>query len=113
MLCAEVVREVVRRDCAQRLCAEVVRGGCVEDLCCGSHTGEDIKGNQKRSKEINGNEAKVIGFSAKRARGMMARYMIQNRIDQPEGLKDFAEEGYEFQPTLSSDSDYIFTRVIN
>jgi len=64
-------------------------------------------------KEINGNEAKVIGFSAKRARGMMARYMIQNRIDQSEGLKDFAEEGYKFQPTLSSNSDYIFTRIIN
>ncbi|PHQ70725.1 MAG: peroxide stress protein YaaA [Sneathiella sp.] len=64
-------------------------------------------------KEIKGNEAKIIGFSAKRARGMMARFMIQNRIDQPEGLKDFAMEGYGFQPTLSSNSDYIFTRVIS
>ncbi|USG61110.1 peroxide stress protein YaaA [Sneathiella marina] len=64
-------------------------------------------------KEIKGNEAKVIGFSAKRARGMMARYMIANRIDQPDGLKDFNEEGYSFQPGLSSESEYVFTRVIN
>jgi uncharacterized protein len=64
-------------------------------------------------KEIKGNEAKVIGFSAKRARGMMARYMITNRIDQPDGLKEFAEEGYSFQPSLSSGSEYVFTRVIN
>ncbi|MEH6546929.1 MAG: peroxide stress protein YaaA [Sneathiella sp.] len=64
-------------------------------------------------KEIKGNEAKIIGFSAKCARGMMARYMIANRIDQPDGLKDFSEEGYSFQPGLSSGSKYVFTRVIN
>ncbi|MCR9214142.1 MAG: peroxide stress protein YaaA [Proteobacteria bacterium] len=64
-------------------------------------------------KEVKDGTAKIIGFSAKKARGMMARYMIENRIDQPEGLKDFSEEGYKFQPSLSSDSDYVFTRTIN
>lgn len=56
--------------------------------------------------------AKVIGFSAKRARGMMARYMIQNRIEDPEDLKSFNMAGYQFQPLLSSETEYQFHRVI-
>lgn len=64
-------------------------------------------------KEIKGNEAKIIGFFAKKARGMMARFMIENRLDKVEGLKDFTLEGYNFQPTLSSDNEYIYTRQIS
>ncbi|WP_373083873.1 peroxide stress protein YaaA [Sneathiella sp.] len=62
-------------------------------------------------KEIRGNTAKVIGFTAKRARGMMARFMIENRIDRPDGLKEFGQAGYLFQPTLSDAHNYIFTRA--
>jgi cytoplasmic iron level regulating protein YaaA (DUF328/UPF0246 family) len=39
---------------------------------------------------------KIISFFAKRARGVMARYIVQNKIDQPELLKDFTEDGYRF-----------------
>ena len=39
-------------------------------------------------------EYKVISFFAKKARGMMARYIIQNRINEPEGLQGFDYEGY-------------------
>lgn len=53
---------------------------------------------------------KIISFSAKRARGMMARYMILNRLDRPEGLKDFAEEGYRFRPKVSDAHDWVFSR---
>ncbi|WP_020592187.1 peroxide stress protein YaaA [Kiloniella laminariae] len=61
-------------------------------------------------KEIKDGVAKVISFPAKRARGMMARYMIQQRIDRPEGLKDFSAGGYAFQPGLSDDATLLFTR---
>jgi len=53
---------------------------------------------------------KMIGFFAKKARGMMARFMVLNRIEDPEGLKDFDLEGYRFQPKLSVENDWVFTR---
>ena len=53
---------------------------------------------------------KTIAFSAKKARGMMARFVVENRIEQPEELKEFALEGYRYQPELSSDSQMLFTR---
>jgi len=61
-------------------------------------------------KEEAGGMAKVIGFLAKKARGMMARHMVQNRIDRPEGLKDFRSEGYRFQPAQSDATTWVFTR---
>lgn len=53
---------------------------------------------------------KIISFFAKKARGAMARYIIQNRIESPDGLKSFTDDGYSFQPDLSSDNQWLFTR---
>lgn len=53
---------------------------------------------------------KVIGFMAKRARGMMARHIVVNRIEATEDLKDFSEGGYTFQPEQSDDRTFVFTR---
>ncbi|MDA0219807.1 MAG: peroxide stress protein YaaA [Proteobacteria bacterium] len=53
---------------------------------------------------------KIISFSAKKARGMMARYILTRRLDRPEGMKDFAEEGYRFRPKASSERDWVFSR---
>ncbi|MGK2284540.1 peroxide stress protein YaaA [Pedomonas sp. V897] len=61
-------------------------------------------------KERRGNQLKVISFSAKKARGMMARYLCENRIDRPEGLKDFAEDQYRFDPALSDENTWVFVR---
>jgi cytoplasmic iron level regulating protein YaaA (DUF328/UPF0246 family) len=61
-------------------------------------------------KEERDDELKMIGFFAKKARGMMARFMVLNRIEDPEGLKDFDLEGYKFQPELSGENDWVFTR---
>lgn len=60
--------------------------------------------------EIKGNEAKIVSFFAKKARGLMARYMIDHRVDRPEGLKDFNVAGYSFRADLSSGDDWVFTR---
>ena len=60
--------------------------------------------------EIRNGKPKTIAFSAKRARGLMARYVVENRIDDPKGLKDFAEEGYGFRKDLSDGDRLVFTR---
>ena len=61
-------------------------------------------------KEIKGDTAKVIGFSAKKARGTMARYIIQNRVETPDELKSFAEDRYKFQKNQSDENTWVFTR---
>lgn len=60
--------------------------------------------------EIRDGKPKTISFSAKRARGLMARFIVRSRIDAPEGLKDFAEEGYSFRPELSREDRLLFVR---
>ncbi len=53
---------------------------------------------------------KVISFHAKRARGAMARFVIQTRMRDPEGLKDFDTGGYRFQPGMSEGDRWVFLR---
>ncbi|MEO9966597.1 MAG: peroxide stress protein YaaA [Reichenbachiella sp.] len=60
--------------------------------------------------DFNKNDYKVISFFAKKARGMMARYIIKNRISNPEDLKGFDYEGYYFEPTNSKDNHLVFRR---
>jgi cytoplasmic iron level regulating protein YaaA (DUF328/UPF0246 family) len=55
-------------------------------------------------------EYRFIQFFAKKARGLMARYVIDRRIDDPQGLKDFDYEGYRFNKSLSAGNDWVFTR---
>lgn len=57
-----------------------------------------------------GGRYKIISFFAKRARGLMARYAILNRLDEPEGLKGFDLDGYVFEPSASDDSTWVFRR---
>jgi uncharacterized protein len=61
-------------------------------------------------KELRGNKAQIISFFAKQARGQMARYMVTQRIDRPDGLKEFAEDGYRFDTALSTPDKWVFTR---
>ena len=59
-----------------------------------------------------GGRYKIISFHAKRARGLMARYAVENRIDEPEALKSFDSEGYRFDAKASNDTTYVFRRRI-
>lgn len=61
-------------------------------------------------REYRKGEYRFISFSAKKARGLMARYMIDQRVDDVEGLKDFNYEGYRFAPAMSDEKDWVFTR---
>jgi cytoplasmic iron level regulating protein YaaA (DUF328/UPF0246 family) len=53
---------------------------------------------------------KTIGIFAKKARGLMSRYLIKNRIDQAEDLKSFDLEDYQYNARLSTETSWVFTR---
>ena len=61
-------------------------------------------------KEQRGDKLKMISFSAKRARGLMARYMLVENVDRTEGLKDFCYEGYRYEPAISDNNQFVFVR---
>ena len=53
---------------------------------------------------------KVISFYAKRARGLMARYCAEHQLNQPDELKAFTSEGYQFSPEDSEAAVWVFKR---
>ncbi|WP_417660280.1 peroxide stress protein YaaA [Pseudomonas sp.] len=59
--------------------------------------------------EKNG-EYKIISFYAKKARGLMARYVIKEKISDPQGLKDFNDQGYRYAPDRSKPDNLVFLR---
>jgi len=61
-------------------------------------------------KELKGNEFKVVTIYAKTARGYMSRFIIQNRIENPEDIKAFDTGGYLYNHDLSNDKEWVFTR---
>lgn len=61
-------------------------------------------------KQSNGKGYKQIVVYAKKARGMMTRFIIQNRLTDIEHLKAFDTEGYCFSPQLSTDTQWVFIR---
>jgi len=61
-------------------------------------------------KDFKNGQFKVISFYAKTARGRMASYLIRHRILDVEDLKSFCADGYRFDPVLSSQSRWVFTR---
>jgi len=60
--------------------------------------------------ERKGDQFKVVGFFAKRARGLMVRYAVQLRVTRVEQLKEFALEGYRFVPSASDTERLVFRR---
>ena len=59
--------------------------------------------------EKNG-EAKIVSFYAKKVRGAMARFIAENRLTDPETLKDFDAGGYAYDPSRSTPSTPVFIR---
>ena len=53
---------------------------------------------------------KIISFSAKRARGTMTRFAVEQRVDRAEGLKDFDRDGYRFDAAASDAQTWYFRR---
>lgn len=53
---------------------------------------------------------KIISFYAKRARGLMTRHAVANRLADPEGLKAFDDDGYAYAPEVSDATTWVFRR---
>ena len=62
--------------------------------------------------EKNG-KMKIVSFYAKKARGAMARYLIENRIVDMAGMLRFSEDGYAYNAGLSESNKPVFTRPEN
>lgn len=61
-------------------------------------------------KDLKNGQYKMISFYAKKARGLMAAYVIKNRITDINDIKKFDSEGYSFNKELSTDKQWVFTR---
>jgi len=60
--------------------------------------------------EYKNDEYKQIVVYIKKARGMMVRFVVENKIEDPENLKGFGAEGYWFSPQMSTKTKLVFTR---
>lgn len=61
-------------------------------------------------RDLKNGQYKIISFYAKKARGLMAAWMIRQRLDDREGLKDFNVAGYRFNAAQSEGNTLVFTR---
>ena len=61
-------------------------------------------------KDWKNGQYKMISFFAKKARGLMARYIIKNKITDVEQLKSFDLSGYQYSSDLSQENEWVFTR---
>lgn len=62
-------------------------------------------------KDWKNGQYKMISFFAKKARGLMARYIIQNQLTDVEQLKNFDLAGYQYNSDLSQGNDWVYTRT--
>lgn len=60
--------------------------------------------------EMKNGQPKIVSFFAKKARGSMARFMIQRRLTEAESIKDFDLGGYQYQPDMSEGDRWVFLR---
>lgn len=61
-------------------------------------------------KDLKDGKLKMISFFAKKARGMMVRYILDHDVQDLDGLKGFNYEGYAFDASLSTEQKLVFTR---
>lgn len=60
--------------------------------------------------EVKDDRPRIVSFFAKRARGAMARHLMQQRATNPEAVKAFTTDGYAFDSSLSEGDKWVFTR---
>ncbi len=61
-------------------------------------------------KDTKNGKLKIISFYAKKARGMMADFMVREQLSTVDDLKSFRTANYGFEPSLSSKTELVFTR---
>ncbi len=63
-------------------------------------------------KDGKGGQYKIVSFYAKKARGLMAAYIIKNKITEVEAIKCFDSDGYCYNPGMSNANEWVFTRQL-
>ena len=73
---------------------------------------ENINKFQKtcRRKDYKNGDYKIIRFHAKKARGLMTRFILSNSLKDPRDIEKFDYEGYKFSEKLSKDNTPVFLR---
>lgn len=61
-------------------------------------------------KELKNGEYKIVMTYAKNARGLMTRYCVMNEITNPEEIKKFDLENYQYMENLSNETEWVFAR---
>lgn len=61
-------------------------------------------------KDLKGDKYKIVSFFAKKARGMMAAYVIKHRITDVDAIKKFRQGGYRYNAAVSTAREWVFTR---
>jgi cytoplasmic iron level regulating protein YaaA (DUF328/UPF0246 family) len=61
-------------------------------------------------KDWKNGQYKMMGVYAKKARGQLSRFVIQNQLSEPEAMKEFNVDGYGFNEEMSSGNKWVFTR---
>ena len=61
-------------------------------------------------KDWKNGQYKMISFYAKKARGMMSRYIIEHELQDPDRIKDFDTDGYRFSADMSKKDEWVFIR---
>jgi uncharacterized protein len=106
---SESVTDALKKDLENRKDAVLLNLASEEYSCavdvtklssCGTHC----------LKAVFQEEGRVVSVHAKRARGLMARYMAENDVSSIDGIKMFAEEGYAFVESRSDDTTLVFDR---
>ena len=62
--------------------------------------------------DFKGSDYKVISFFAKKARGLMARYILDGQLKEPAQLQEFSVDGYRYCAELSTDERPVFRRKV-
>jgi cytoplasmic iron level regulating protein YaaA (DUF328/UPF0246 family) len=60
--------------------------------------------------EVKDNKPRIVSFFAKRARGAMARFIVEDRVTEADGIKDFTSGAYAYDPDLSEGDKWVFLR---
>ena len=60
--------------------------------------------------EVKDEKPRIVSFFAKRARGAMARFIVENRLTDAEAIKDFTSGGYAYDADLSDGDTWVFVR---
>lgn len=61
-------------------------------------------------KEVKDGKARIIAIFAKKARGMMTDFIVRNRVETVDEIKDFNYENYKFDASASNENSFVFTR---